>query len=85
MDGLQDPIPEGLSHWYEYRVDRLIAVSVDLQYQCSNQEPVPDHKLIVFEDGARWSEFRGDAHCRCRLLSESEMVRLAQTSSLSVD
>lgn len=73
FQGLQNPVPDGLTHWYEVRVDRTIAVSVDSSYTCTNDHPVPDHKIFVFEDGARWSEIReGFVKVRCRIVSPEE-------------
>lgn len=74
FEGLQCPIPEGLDHWYELRVDRIIGVSVDPSYQCTNKEPIKENKIIVFEPNARWSEFRDGARCRCRILAEREIT-----------
>ena len=76
FEGLQNPTPEGLDYWYEFRVDRIIAVSIDEKYSCTNQEPILDHKILTFEPKARWSEIRGDRKCRCRILSEREIRRL---------
>lgn len=74
---IQNPIPENLLYWYEYRGGRLIVVSWDQGYRCNNEIPVPDHKLATFEEGARWSEVRkGNSYCRCRILGEIESNRV---------
>lgn len=81
---IQNPIPEGLLYWYEYRGGRLIVVSWDQGYRCNNELPVPDHKLASFEEGARWSEVRkGQCYCRCRILGEVEAERIFRRSVLN--
>lgn len=77
FEGLQEPIPVNLSYWYEKRASRLVLVSHDQRYECTNTNAVPDHKLAAFEEGARWTEVRmAGRRCRCRIVGEPEAARI---------